>query len=135
MNALAEENLFSCPAGTIVAAPGPLYEHVGLLTGHYLVGQRTVYSFSRAAGGFVEQVISQFAPNGSVVVKGYPSILPPELVLQRAQSWRGLPYLLWERNCEHFVNFAHGLEVRSRQVMQWGALAALVVGTLALARM
>jgi len=61
---------------------------------------------------------------GPVSSDGYPGELAPLEVLRRARSELETPWLVW-RNCEHFVHWAHGLEMRSPQLRQRAGKVAI----------
>jgi hypothetical protein len=44
--------------------------------------------------------------------------LPPEVVLHRARSIQGRACSLTDFNCEHFVRHAHGVEIKSPQLLR-----------------
>jgi hypothetical protein len=108
-------NIDVLPTGTQVSIDCGLYTHVGILGDRYIDGERTVLAFSAKEGGFVEQKRSDFAADRKIAVGGYPGNLSPCEVMDRARLWRGLPYSLFDRNCEHFVCHAHGLIPKSPQ--------------------
>lgn len=67
---------------------------------------------------------------GAISSEGYPGILPPAEVLKRGRSQIGLPWKPWY-NCEHYVHWAHGLEVRSPQMRSGMKKAAVTGGVIA----
>lgn len=113
------------PAGTIISIDCGFYRHVGMLGDYALNGQRLVLAFSLKARGFIEHTIDDFTNGGDFRIDGYLGKLAPSEVLMRAQDWRALPYSLLERNCEHFVYYAHGLAPQSPQLVMAGISAAL----------
>ncbi|EMN5130297.1 lecithin retinol acyltransferase family protein [Burkholderia contaminans] len=127
-----QQSLWIHPPGTVVRVSYGLYDHVALL-GEYGVGggERNVLAFSAESRGFVEQPFSDFATGRPVTVDGYLGRLAPEVVLGRARSVRGQTYSLIGFNCEHFVRYAHNVEITSPQLWQW-ALLGSVGGILAL---
>lgn len=121
--------------GTIVKVSHGLYDHVGLLTEYTQPPQeRHVLSLTGRTGGLVDEPISLFAGNKPVFEVDYPSDLPPEWVLMRARSLANQRYSLFSFNCEHFVNYAHGLPSKSPQIAAWLGVAAIVTGFVVLAR-
>lgn len=83
-------------------------------------------------GEIVESSMSVYVSKavGPVASEGYPGQLTQAVVIARARShigqqWRPLS------NCEHFVSWAHGLEVTSPQLRRAGKKAGLVTGALA----
>jgi hypothetical protein len=115
-------------AGTIVEVQRGLYWHVGILSEPRPWGERTVISMSPGPVGSQvrEEPFSVFAPSLVVRVRTVEAGLPGWGVLARARSGRHPSYSWTAFNCEHFVNFAHGLPQKSPQVAAWGALAMLV---------
>jgi hypothetical protein len=69
---------------------------------------------------------------GQVVSKGYPSNRRPQEVLASARSQIGQPWSL-DRNCEHFVSWAHGLTPTSPQLQATVVTGLVVAGLGALA--
>jgi hypothetical protein len=53
----------------------------------------------------------------------------PELAVQRAKKFLGIPYSLLSENCEHFVRVVCGLEKESTQLQKY-FISALGVGAL-----
>lgn len=123
--------------GTVLAVRVGPFWHVGILsepTG--IFGARAI-SCSRRRGGVTEESILEFSQGSEVIDRGYPSSLPPELVLWRARSRLGAPWKLLSANCEHFVAWCHGLEVTSPQLRAAGVFAGaalLAVGGWSLSR-
>ena len=120
------------PAGTVVRVNCGLYDHVALMGSGTMNGERTVLSFSARHRGLAEVPFSAFAENKQVTVDGYLGTLSPDDVLKRAWLKRGQPYCLMTFNCEHFIRYAHDVNIESPQVTQWvllvnafGALVAL----------
>lgn len=83
-------------------------------------GERLVFAFSAKANGFIEHSIEQFSEGKAIRIAGYFSQLPSHQVMKRALQWKGRPYSLFERNCEHFVRFAHNLAPTSPQLVYAG---------------
>lgn len=104
--------------GTVLRVNHGLYDHVGLL-GPHAGRQRSVWSFSAQAGGYIEEPFEAFAMGRQVLNDGYFGRLPPDVVLQRARLMAYRPYSWVEFNCEHFVRFAHDVEVESPQLHRW----------------
>jgi hypothetical protein len=112
-------NIWELPSGTVIRADHGLYSHVALLGDGSLHGERTVVEFSSASGGFAELPFSEFSKNRRVTVDGYLGALSPSEVMQRASLKRGQTYSLTNFNCEHFVRYAHGLQIESPQLQKW----------------
>jgi hypothetical protein len=110
----------------------PFFRHRGIVSDWFFGDKPTVLSNSARAGGVAEESWDAFAAGQRVFVEGYPSSLPPSAVLSRARSVVGTKYHLVGWNCEHLVNYAHGLEPKSPQVAIVIA-AALIAGLIAFA--
>lgn len=108
------------PAGTVISIDCDLYRHVGMLAEYNAQGERQVFAFSAKANGFLEHSIEQFSEGKTVRIDGYFGQLPSHQVMERALQWKGRPYSLFERNCEHFVRFAHNLAPTSPQLVHAG---------------
>ncbi|MCG7980275.1 MAG: lecithin retinol acyltransferase family protein [Candidatus Thiodiazotropha taylori] len=57
-----------------------------------------------------------FADGCKIKIHGYPSQLPPFVVLRKARNKLGTKYDVFKWNCEHFVRWAHGLKPESPQL-------------------
>jgi len=93
----------------------------------YIDGERSVLAFSAKARGLVEQKWSVFTESRPFKVVGYLGKLSPAEVMVRARLWKGLSYSLFNRNCEHFVRYAHGLILQSPQLAFASVLSLLAV--------
>lgn len=122
--------LRNLPPGTVFRVSHGLYDHVGLLSDHWINGERAVVSFSARNGGLVEEAFSQFACGRGVVAEGYPGQLPPLVVLARARALKDRAYAWLTFNCEHFIRNAHGVPEESPQLRQW-LFAATLMGLVA----
>ncbi len=98
-----------------------IVEHVGLVTEN-----GTVISNSMRNSGVIEQSLAEFSAGKEVTRSGYPSDLPPSIVVARARSRLGAQWSLVNSNCEHFVNWAHGLKPTSPQLV--GVFGLMVIG-------
>lgn len=126
------QDIWRYPAGLVIRVRHGWYDHVAMLGDVAIAGERSVVAFSAQAGGFNEQSLANFARGQEVIVEGYLGALPPEAVMRRARMKRGQPYAWASFNCEHFVRYAHGVEVESPQLHQWAFLGGLA-GLLTLA--
>ena len=107
------------PAGMVVRVNCGLYDHLALMGDSMINGERTVLSFSARHQGLAEVPFSAFAENKQVKVDGHLGTLHPNVVLERARLKKGHPYCLMTFNCEHFIRYAHAVQVESPQVTQW----------------
>lgn len=122
--------------GWVLAVPTAPVVHEGIMVGWDGRGQPLVASASGKRGEIVVENLDGFSSGrpGLVAVRGYYGNLHPMEVRARALSQLGRSYSVFRRNCEHFTRFAHGVPVRSPQLVSAGASAALAsVGCLALA--
>lgn len=126
------QDIWSHPAGTVIRVKHGWYDHVAMLGDRTVAGERSVMAFSAQAGGFVEQPYMSFARGQAVTVEGYLGVLPSAVVMHRARMKRGQVYSWMAFNCEHFVRYAHGVDVESPQLRQWAFLGG-VAGLLTLA--
>jgi hypothetical protein len=126
MPLISIQQLASFQAGTVLKVSHGLYYHFGLLGPQVITGERAVISQSSQKGGLLLEPYSSFASGREVICEGYPSALPPQLVLQRAMEKQGKRYSLRFFNCEHLIRHAHGLSPRSPQVEAWAFLAGVI---------
>ncbi len=122
---LRQQHVRAHPTGTVVRVRHGLYDHLGLLGECMSGADRSVLAFAAQAGGFIEQPFSEFAGGRQVTVDGYLGNLCPEVVLQRARSMQGRAYSWLAFNCEHFVRYAHGVDIQSPQLRQWALLGSM----------
>lgn len=126
------EELTHLPPGTVlstITAGG--IEHFGILTERQLFGQPvTVASASKRRLSVVEEWAMEFSLGAPVYTHGVWSKLSWQQTVGNARSQLGQPYRLFDRNCEHFVRFCHGLPQESPQLAS--AVGAVVVGGLIL---
>lgn len=95
--------------------------HMGVVT-----FRGSVISASFLHRGVIEQPLREFANGKKIHFAGNPAILPPEIVVQRAESRIGEPWHLLNANCEHFAHWAHGLQPQSPQLAR--AAGVLIIG-------
>ena len=112
--------------GSVVEVDRGLYRHCGLFAG-WRDGVPLV--LANLPEGTRIQTWADFARGRSVSQRGYPGRLRADQVLARAQSVMARQYSWLSWNCEHFVNYAHGLKEESPQVAAW----VVAVGILGLA--
>ncbi|HEX3430503.1 MAG TPA: lecithin retinol acyltransferase family protein [Rhizomicrobium sp.] len=108
-----------------------LFRHKGIVSDRWWNGKPTVIANTPRLG-VAELQWDVFANGQMVRIDGYPSKLPPFAVLFRARRLIGTQYSLGSFNCEHFVNYCHGLRPDSPQVVA-AVGAAIVVGLFMLA--
>lgn len=120
-----QEQILALPTGTVIRVSHGWYDHVGLLGDSLLKGERSVVAFSSKDMGFVEQPYSAFSQGRQVTSDGYLGSLPSAAVMQRSRLKKGTPYSWINFNCEHFVRYAHGVQIESPQVKQWTILGSV----------
>ena len=108
------------------------YRHKAIVSDRWQDGKPMVICNSPDYG-VIEQTWDQFRAGQKPQPEEYPGKLPYWEVLRRARARLGTPYHLFDFNCDHFKNYAHGLPVESEQLMATmvvftfaGALAAAV---------
>jgi len=106
-------------------------EHVGIVSDRFHKGYPMIISASRRTGVVAEERLEDFSDGKEIRVKGFPGSFSVRQVLVRARSMIGTKYNLLKWNCEHFVHWAHGMKVESKQlhraVMVFGLLAVMYV--------
>ncbi len=102
------------------------FRHLGIVTDTNWISGPRIISCSLRQGGVTEESVEEFSNGAPVTVVAYPGNLHPDEVIARARSRLGTPWNLFTFNCEHFVNWAHGLKPESPQLQ-----AAAVVFVLA----
>lgn len=121
----SSQHIMSLPTGTVIRVSHGWYHHVALLGDRLVSGERSVIAFSAKDGGFVEQPYSAFSLGRQVTSDGYFGGLPSAAVMQRARLKQGTSYSWIDFNCEHFVRYAHGVQIESPQVKQWATLVSV----------
>lgn len=92
--------------------------HVGIAT-----EPGWVISNSRARGGVHEEPLHAFSEGRPIRVLGHYGDLPGWHVVERARTRIGHAWNIFSNNCEHFVRWAHGVEVESPQLKAAGGVA------------
>ena len=115
-------------AGTVVRADRGLYTHVGILAELVPGRERNVISLNPATQ-MLEEPLSVFGRGQPLVLEPPLSSLHPSLVLARARSGTHPLYSWMEFNCEHFLCFAFGVELRSPQLHRFAAAALLLAAS------
>jgi hypothetical protein len=105
--------------GTIVSREQTWpWEHYGIVSDRRIGHAPMVLNGSAQRGFVSEDPWEEFAAGCPVILHGYPSALPPEIVIARGRSQLGRPWDALTFNCEHFVCFAHALEESSPQLQK-----------------
>jgi hypothetical protein len=120
--------------GRPIAIPfGIVFEHFAVISRHSISENPTLIALSMSQGRVTEEpwsiVVGRSRWRYATELEG---ILPPQQILARARATIGTHgYDLHKRNCEHFVRWATGNKVESKQVK--AAYAISLLTTLALA--
>ena len=114
--------------GTIVQINFGLYRHPGLVSDKIVNSMPMVISNSYRLRGVYEEPWEDFSNGKKVEVLGYPGNLSSNEVLNRARSKIGTRWNLFFWNCEHFINWSHGLASRSLQVRAYATCAVTIIG-------
>ena len=101
------------------------YKHYGLIIKFDYLGYPIIRSFY-GNGDVRDEHIKEFAKGLAVKNEGFWGNLTPREVVQRASNIHKARYSLINSNCEHFVRYAHGNEVFSKQVN----VTFLLIGTI-----
>lgn len=111
--------------GTVVSVQAFIFwRHRGIVLDQWQDGKPNIIASSPLAGAR-EQTWDAFRSGQEPDNEGYPGRLPYGEVLRRARSRIGGQYDLLGSNCDHLVNYAHGLPVRSEQVLATVGLAVV----------
>jgi hypothetical protein len=105
------------------------YWHYGVIVGWQQPHGFTIVHNAKGRGVMLDW-LQAFLSAGEVFVEKSAAIGTELSVAQRAVSLIGSNYNLFNFNCEHMANFAHGEPVQSRQLRSTviAAIAAAVVG-------
>jgi hypothetical protein len=125
----------------------PVKTTIGTVAHKGILGDRlgddelpTVIHNSHLLGHVVETTMTEYTSMaiGPLSSEGYPSLLAPADVLERARSQLGRPWRVLN-NCEHLVTWCHGLPVHSPQlqtaVKRSGKGLGVVAGLVMLSRL
>ena len=99
------------------------FKHYGIYAGNDTVVHNSKKIFK------VEEISLEKFKDGKEVILSSIKSLNPELAIQTAKKFLGVPYNLFSENCEHFVRVACGLEKESTQVQKY-LISALGTGAL-----
>jgi len=123
--------------GCILAVP--VQTNVGVVSHKGILGDQlgpddlpTVIHNVKLFGQIIETSMSDYLlmAVGPISSEGYPGMLPPEKVLERARSQIEKPWRPWS-NCEHFVSWSHDIPVSSPQLRSAAKSAAKATGIIA----
>jgi len=114
--------------GTIVRIDFGFYKHPGIVSDRSMNSMPMVISNSFRKRGVYEEPWEDFSNGRKVEISGYPGDLSPDEVLTRARSKIGTRWNLILWNCEHFMNWSHGLKPRSPQLNTYATCAIAVAG-------
>lgn len=116
-------NIFQ-PPGTVLRYKVDGYWHYGILVHFgYVIHNSKVY------GCVVKESYAHFAAGKTVTAYSGVSSANLGLACQRAHQYIGSAYMLFTKNCEHFVRLAHGLIPESPQIQK--AVITAAAGTVA----
>lgn len=99
------------------------FKHYGIYAGDGSVVHNSKNFFK------VEEISLEKFKDSKEVILSSIKALNPELAVQTAKKFQGIPYNLFSENCEHFVRVACGLEKESTQVQKY-LITALGTGVL-----
>jgi len=99
------------------------YKHYGIF-----VGGNTVIHNSKKFKRIEEISLSDFSDNKNISLSSISS-RNPEIAVQTARKYLGVPYNLFSENCEHFVRTTCGLVKESTQLQKY-LISALGAGAL-----
>ena len=114
--------------GTIVQIDFGLYRHPGVISDRTVNSMPMVISNSFRRRGVYEEPWEDFSNGKKVEVLGFPGNLSSGEVLNRARSKIGTRWNLFIWNCEHFINWSHGLKTRSPQIRTFTTCAVAIAG-------
>ena len=107
------------------------FRHKGIVSNRWWNGKPMVVASAQDSSGVAEVPWDTFTGGKQAFIEGYPSELPPHMVLYNARCLVGQAYDALTANCEHFVYRCHGQQPNSPQVA--GVLALSFLGVLAAA--
>lgn len=99
------------------------FKHYGIY-----VGNNMVIHNSKKIHSVEEIALEAFSDNRNVQLSSIKAE-NPELAIQTARKYLGLPYNLFAENCEHFVRTSCGLVKESTQIQKY-LISAIGVGAL-----
>ena len=114
--------------GMVVQIDFGFYHHPGIVSDRTINSTPMVISNSFRKRGVFEESWEDFSSGKQVKILGYPGALSPDAVLLRARSKIGSRWNLFRWNCEHFINWSHGLKPRSPQVRNYATYAIALAG-------
>lgn len=113
--------------GSVLEIAFPFYRHRGIVTGADSLGRPLVTANSAKRGGVCEEPLADFLEGSTYRLIEVPSFEQVPMILVRAKQKLGTRYSLVDWNCDHFVEWAMGREVKSDQLRGWVAVASLVL--------
>lgn len=124
--------MYNLLPNTIVFVDFGFYKHYGLSTERFYNGKPTIISNSFRKMGVYEESWDDFSCGKDVQILEYTSSLNPDVILSRARSKLGTKWNLLTWNCEHFVNWSHGLKTHSPQLNTYATCVSVIVGSVIL---
>ncbi|MBI2755069.1 MAG: hypothetical protein HYX46_16365 [Betaproteobacteria bacterium] len=119
--------------GTVVWVWGFLFlRHRGIVSDRWYGGRPMVIA-SSWGNGVIEEPWDEFRAGQQVYEEGYLGQLPAHEVLWRARSRIGTAYRIADSNCDHLVNYAHGLPVISEQIREAATVVMIGIALFAVA--
>jgi hypothetical protein len=113
--------------GCVVEADFGFYRHLGIVTGVNALGEPIVTSNSLARGGVQDETLRDFCGGHCVTVTEYAASAQVPMLIARINQVRGTRYSLTQWNCDHFVEWAFGRQVVSKQLRGWITLATVSI--------
>ncbi len=114
--------------GDVVAVIYDTYNHYAIVSDRRVDGLPNLIALTRRKGNVCEESWAAGTQGATVRKSHIKGFLPADKILGKARSMIGKKrYDLFSDNCEHFVRWAHGLPVESKQVVG-GVAGSLVFG-------
>jgi hypothetical protein len=103
------------------------FRHRGIVVGWDGAGQPLVASNSAARSGVCVETLGDFSDGRDVTIAELPHQELHPAILQRVRKKLGSKYDLVSWNCDHFVEWSLGREVKSTQLRDWTAIVACLL--------
>ncbi len=115
--------------GSVISIRYSLYKHFAIVSDCFVDGKPNLISLSHRTGCVLEEPWNTVVGKRPVELSRIQGTESASTVLMCARSFisRDIKYNLLTFNCEHFVRFAHGLPVKSKQVRR--TLYGAILGT------